>query len=146
MCFRNSEYLVLLSRFATDSKYEIFVTNEAENRKKCTRQFPLKRCQQGYYEVTSYYPEIIIFLRGEIYHTLNMFKFFLTVEKKFVHDHKHEILKAQQNNFIRPSFLSLFLSFFSINMLKYLRNLLVNFIKTMCLSNPRIFVAVHVYV
>ena len=32
MCFRNSEYLVLLSRFATDSKYEIIVTNEAENR------------------------------------------------------------------------------------------------------------------
>ena len=75
-----------------------------------------------------------------------MFKFFLTVEKDVVQDHKHEILKVQQNNYIRPSFLSLFLSFLSINMLKYLRNLLVNFIKTLCLSNPRIFVAAHVYV
>ena len=117
MCFRNPEYLVLPSLFATDSKYEIFATNEAENRKNALDKSQ-KRCQQSYYEVTSYY-EVIIFLRGEIYHTLNMFKFFLTVEKKVVQDHKHEILKVQPNNYIRPSFLCLFVSFFSINMLKY---------------------------
>ena len=66
MCFRNSEYLVLPSRFATDSKYEIFATNEAENRENALDNSHMKRCQQSYYEVTSYYPEVIIFLRGDI--------------------------------------------------------------------------------
>ena len=113
MCFRNSEYLVLPSRFATDSKYEIFATHEAETRENALDKSQ-KGCQQSYYEVTSYY-EVIIFLRGEMC-TITLF---LTVEKKVVQDHKHEILKVQQNNYIRPSFLSLFLSFFSINMLKY---------------------------
>ena len=65
MCFRNSEYLVLLSRFATDSKYEIIATNEAENRENALDK-PQKRCQQSYYDVTSYY-EVIIFLRGEMF-------------------------------------------------------------------------------
>lgn len=65
MCFRNSGYLVLPSRFATDSKYEIFATNEAENRENALDKSQ-KRCQQSSYEVTSYYPEVIIFLRGEM--------------------------------------------------------------------------------
>ena len=64
MCFRNSEYLVLPSLFATDSKYEIFAPNEAENRENALGKSQ-KRCQQSYYEVTSYY-EVIIFLRGEM--------------------------------------------------------------------------------
>ena len=64
MCFRNSEYLVLPSLLATDSKYEIFATNEAENRENALDKSQ-KRCQQSYYDVTSYY-EVIIFLRGEM--------------------------------------------------------------------------------
>ena len=64
MCFRNSKYPVLPSRFATDSKYEIFATNEAQNHEKALDKFQ-KRCQQRCYEVTSYY-QVIIFLRGEM--------------------------------------------------------------------------------
>ena len=64
MCFHYPEYLVLLSRFATDSKYEIFATNEAENLENALDKSQ-KRCQQSYYEVTSYC-EVIIFLRGEV--------------------------------------------------------------------------------
>ena len=64
MCFRNLKYPVLPSRFATDSKYEIFATNKAQNHGKVLDKSQ-KRCQQSYYEVTSYYP-VIIFLRGEM--------------------------------------------------------------------------------
>lgn len=64
MSFRNSKYPVLPSRFATDSKYEIFATNKAQNHEKALDKSQ-KRCQQSYYEVTSYY-QVIIFLRGEM--------------------------------------------------------------------------------
>lgn len=63
-CFRNSEYPVLPSPFATDSKYEISATNEPQNHEKALHKSQ-KRCQQSYYEVTSYY-QVIIFLRGEM--------------------------------------------------------------------------------
>ena len=73
------------------AKYEIFATNGAENRENALDKSQ-KCCQQSYYEVTSYH-EVIISSEERCAHFKHG-QISLTVEKKFVQDHKYDIFKV----------------------------------------------------